>query len=127
MCVNLEEQLREKGGSQRPFHYGTAEKRRKGQFGSGNQDSSGLPSSLLSFTTATQTNPDLISHEFISSFQFLFSSTNICTNKPLQFVYINRVSWVDDGIMQKVNGMSVITSRITVPPELCSTTEQVSV
>lgn len=64
-------------------------------------------------------------HHF--TFQFHFSSSNIWTNKPLQFVCIKRVSWADNEIMQKVNVMSVITSRITVPPKLCSNTVRVSV
>lgn len=81
----------------------------------------------LSLTTASQTNPDIISHNFISSFQFLFSSSNIWTNKPLRFVCIKRVLWVDNETMQKVNEKSVITSPIAVPPKLCSNTERVSV
>lgn len=94
-------------------------KRRKGRFGSGNQDSSALPSFSPSQLLLRLTLYFII--------PIYFSSFNIWTNKPLWFVCIKRVSWVDHEIMQKVDEMSVIMSRITVPPKSCSNTKQVSV
>lgn len=96
----------------------SSRKIRKELFESGNHDSSFLNTSLLSLLATPFKGPTQTTCIFV--FTLFLYNVLVCLHQ----VFLMRM---DNTIMQTVNVMPVITSRITVPPNLCSNTVQVSV